>query len=410
MTRKLSRCAAQFSTSRRWWGSLAAAALGAGLLVAGCKSAPKKATEGPIGTLSAGSFKVGWAAVLDVANDTPDQLFVFDDSLIAYTPNHLAFSVNRASGQIRHVDRVMERQNVLRPPVVLTDKIVYPTNNTLEVFDKAGKRIRSIPLEGTSGGGASGAGNTVYFGIDDPHGGRLLAVDVTAPYGTGTKWRLQTFGPISSAPAVFQGVVYAGSEDGRIYAVNAETRDAVWSLEGGVFLTAGRIVGAVKADEFGVFFSSTDSKLYCVDRSTGKVKWQYFGGEPLDQGPVVTATSVYQYAPGKGVAAIEKNNKAHDVKPKWVAADCRQLLAEDDRNAYLRTRNNAIVAVDRNTGERKFTSQRTDLKVFGTNPKDGTVFVIAEGGRLMAVTPVLKAGQMGEVVMVGFEETVVGEE
>ena len=39
-------------------------------------------------------------------------------------------------------------------------------------------------------------------------------------YG-GIAWRLQTGGPVRSSPVVSQGVVYVGSTDGKVYAIDA---------------------------------------------------------------------------------------------------------------------------------------------------------------------------------------------
>jgi outer membrane protein assembly factor BamB len=53
----------------------------------------------------------------------------------------------------------------------------------------------------------------VYFGSGD---GRLYALDAR----TGQeKWRFKTDGGVNSSPAVAGGVVYFGSTDGYLYAV-----------------------------------------------------------------------------------------------------------------------------------------------------------------------------------------------
>ena len=76
-----------------------------------------------------------------------------------------------------------------------------------------------------------------------------------------------------------------------------------------------------------------------------------------------------------------------------------------DRNAYVRTKDNRVAARDKKTGEVRFTSQRRDFTVFGTNPKeDGIIYAGTKGGRVVAIRPVLKPGSVGEVVMVGSDE------
>ena len=65
-----------------------------------------------------------------------------------------------------------------------------------------------------------------------------------------------------------------------------------------------------------------------------------------------------------------------------------------------------IAAHDKRTGEVRFTSQRSDFTVFGTNlvKEDGIVYAATKRGRVIAVRPVLKPGTVGEVVMVGGDE------
>ena len=89
-----------------------------------------------------------------------------------------------------------------------------------------------------------------------------------------------------------------------------------------------------------------------------------------------------------------------------MAEDATQLLAQDDRNAYVRTKGNHIVARDKKTGEVRFTSQRRDLTVFATNlvKEDGMIYAGTKTGRVIAIRPVLKPGTVGEVVMVGSDE------
>src|SRR5581483_683004 len=92
---------------------------------------------------------------------------------------------------------------------------------------------------------------------------------------------------------------------------------------------------------------------------------------------------------------------------RWVAADAVQFLAEDDQYAYLRSSANAVIAVDKKTGQTKFQSQRGDLSKFATNTKDNMIYLATTGGRVMAVKPVLQAGAVGELVLVPVPHDVV---
>jgi outer membrane protein assembly factor BamB len=55
--------------------------------------------------------------------------------------------------------------------------------------------------------------------------------EVTAPpASTGLQlWNFQTGAAVDSSPAVANGMVYVGSEEGNVYALNASTGAQLWS-------------------------------------------------------------------------------------------------------------------------------------------------------------------------------------
>lgn len=372
----------------------------------GCRHTTPPSTIDKNQPIPARSFQQHWEADLALKNDSVDRLFVQGDLVFAYTRSHKVYVLSRSGGQVLHIDAVAGAAIDLFPPVVLGDKVVYPTNTTLEVYDRQGNKQRTVNTDYAIRTPAVGDKNVVYFGSDYPGGGRLIAVDITRT-STVPLWQVMTPGAaLTAAPALYQGILYAGTQDGKIYAVS-EDRNAIWPLEGGVFLTSGKIVADVKADHEGVYFASTDSKLYCVDRMTGKVKWQYFSGRPLTDSPQVTEDTVYQAVPELGVVAIDKikgkfpqYGSGDNRDAKWVAGDAVEFLAADEQYAYMRTRDDRISAFDKQTGKQVFQSQRTDLNLYAQNPdKDGLIFAATQDGKIYAVKPSIQGGGVGELVL-----------
>lgn len=356
--------------------------------------------------IPAQSFQQHWTADLALKDDSVDRLFVRDDLIFAYTLSHKVYVLSRSGGQVLHIDSVAGAAIDIFPPVVMGDRVIYPTNTTLEVYDRQGRKQRTINTDYAIRTPAVGGKNVVYFGSDYPGGGRLIAVDITR-VSTIPLWQVMTpGGALTAAPALYQGILYAGAQDGKIYAVS-EDRNAIWPLEGGVFLTSGKIVADVKADQEGVYFASTDSKLYCVDRMTGKVKWQYFSGRPLTDSPQVTDDMVYQAVPELGVVAIDKTKGkfpqyglGDNRAAKWTASEAVEFLASDEQFAYMRTRDNRISAFDKQSGKQVFQSQRTDLNLYAPNPgKDGLIYAATQDGKIYAIKPSIQGGGVGEVVM-----------
>ena len=262
---------------------LVAACVSAAVFAVGChnkKGGPNKPTVVPVPQQS---FVRAWTynAQLSGKGNDLEKLYLTENSLFAYTSNNDVYILTRSGGSLESVDAVNATGGVLREPVTLQDRIVFPTGTTLEIFDTRGTLQKSMPLPYPTRSLGNGLGETVFIGLDYPQYGRLTAIDISRQYSV-TRWELQTRGAISSRPAIFDKVIFVGSEDGNVYAVDVD-RNPIWPLEGSVYRTGGRIVADLKADEYGVYVASTDSKLYCIERNTGKTKWQYFGSAQLNK-------------------------------------------------------------------------------------------------------------------------------
>jgi outer membrane protein assembly factor BamB len=371
-------------------------------ILAGCAERTRSSAAVAV---PANGFVKNWGADLGLKRDAAERIFVRDDLVFLYTESNRAYVLSTAGGQLLSANTITARGGEIRPPVLLGDKVVYPALATVEVYDRRGRLISSIPLDRpTRSPAAPGPGNVMYFGVDYHNGGRLLKYDITRTFGK-VLWELMTFAPISASPAVYEDAVYAASEDGRTYAV-AANRDPIWPIEGNTFMTAGRVVADLKVDDFGLYVASMDSKLYCLDRQTGRIKWTYFAGSPLREPPVVLPDRVYQYVPGRGIVSIDKTEGKPMREVVWAAPGARRFLSADDANVYVLASDNSIVALDKATGEPKFRSRRRDLTITTPNTKDATIFAATKRGEVLSIRPVLKGGSVGQVV---FDERVLSE-
>jgi outer membrane protein assembly factor BamB len=110
-----------------------------------------------------------------------------------------------------------------------------------------------------------------------------VAVDLT----TGDQvWSYPVGG--SASVAVANGMVYIGSDDGAIYALDAETGgDPIWLFATG---SAGVHSPVVAGDE--VFFAA-GATITSLNRDTGTVVWQYPVGDSVTTDPVVLDGYLY---------------------------------------------------------------------------------------------------------------------
>jgi hypothetical protein len=373
----------------------------------GCGAWGDKSGNGRTGPqpVPANSFVRAWTNDLKVGKDPVEELYLRGDSLFVYTNEHLVYVVDRAGGSTRYLAQPSVSGGILRPPLPIGQWVAYPSGSTIDILTNRGRAARTIELDKPVRSGAVGDDRqTVYVGLDHYGGaGTVASVDITRPYKV-INWELMTYGAVTPTPALHKRILYVGSEDGRLYAVTDE-RGQVWSLEDqkGWFQTQGKFVSDIKADDFGVYASNTDSKLYCLDPATGRIKWQYYGSGALKTSPVVTPTMVYQLVPGQGIVAIDKMQGEFNRKPRWAIKNAAQVLSEDAENAYLRRRDNRLIAVNKQSGQVVFTSKGADYRVFATNTDDALIYGATREGRIVAIRPVLREGEVGTLVM-GFAE------
>ncbi len=152
---------------------LAGVVTAAGMLISsGC--AHKQPYVPTVVEIPARSFTTAWTAELDSPNNPIEQMYVRDDYIFVYTHSRLVYVLSRTGGEILHGERVVTTPgSQILAPVVLKDRIVYPTTATLEVYDLHGKFIRSIDIGAPFRSGAIGVGSTVYVGTDTNNGGRV---------------------------------------------------------------------------------------------------------------------------------------------------------------------------------------------------------------------------------------------
>ena len=317
----------------------------------GCQTSAPPPPTTQIGPVEVGGFVQEWQLPLGLSSgEKLTRLTLRQDMLFAYTSKNAVYAISAAGGQIIWITHIGQPGDQILPPLVVEKKVsVIPGVSSLTKVDADGHSEKPIEIGHSIRSGLAGNATRVYCGLDYPTGGRLAQIDLTKAYNN-TTWEFMTSAGISAAPVLFQAVIYAGGEDGNVYAVN-EQRNIVWPLEGGIFKTGGRIVADLQVDTSGLYVASTDTKLYCLDPATGKIKWQYFATLPLVTSPALTADSVYQAVPGIGVVALDKITGDFTRKPRWIAGSAKQFLAEDADNTYLRGADDSIIGVDKKTGE-----------------------------------------------------------
>jgi len=117
-------------------------------------------------------------------------------------------------------------------------------------------------------------GSVVYVGSFDEY---LYALDLVSGK---EKWKYKA-GPIRASPAIRKGKVYVGNADGVFHCIDADKGEKCWTYE-----TDGEITSGANFAGDLILFGSHDETLYCLTEE-GKEKWKF-----KTEGPVYGSVAV----------------------------------------------------------------------------------------------------------------------
>jgi serine/threonine protein kinase len=137
-------------------------------------------------------------------------------------------------------------------------------------FD-AGSAVRSTPLV---------QHESVYFGSEN---GDFFVLDL----GGSLRWRHRTKRSITGSAVSAQGLVYFGSVDWTVYALDAKSGWVVWRFR----TDKATISTPCIADNY-LFTGSTDGNIYCLDMRNGKKIWHFSTNHQVTGSPIIYKDSL----------------------------------------------------------------------------------------------------------------------
>jgi outer membrane protein assembly factor BamB len=175
------------------------------------------------------------------------------------------------------------------------------------------------------------------------------------PDGT-LAWEFRGAGPFDAVPAIEGDTVYAGSSDGRLYAIGLATGKERWRYDAKEELATRPVVAGGT-----VYVASLQETLFALDAGTGAWKWQHRREKPQGftirgaAAPAVGGGRVYAgYADGT-VAALDPATGAvrwqKQVAPRGDFLDVDSLVLDGGR-LYAAAYSGAVVALDAGTGDK----------------------------------------------------------
>ncbi len=202
-------------------------------------------------------------------------------------------------------------RTVVASPAITNGKLFVPSSPVSAIDAYTGHKIWECDEGVTAWFSPAFSDNLVYASSE---GGRLYCLDASSGK---TVWT-QTVGGLGSptAPAVAYGLVYVGSEDGNVYAFNAYSGEEKWvsTLEasygqGFSVKYQVRLHGVESspvAANGAVYVGADDGNLYAINATTGAKLWSYSLGEPqqLRCSPAIANGYVYMGSSGVFVTSL----------------------------------------------------------------------------------------------------------
>jgi outer membrane protein assembly factor BamB len=192
-------------------------------------------------------------------------------------------------------------------------------------------------------------------------------------------------------PAVdpITGVVVAGTRDGVLHARTADGR-ALWEFRAkGPFPAPARFAGAL------VYAGSSDGHLYALELATGKVRWSYAAGEEVGTTPVVQGGVVYVSTLQDTLVALEADSgrwKWHLRREQPVGFTVRGAASPTvaDGRVYAAFSDGSVTAVDAQSGQVRWQRRVAPIGQFvdvdsTPVPHEGRLYVAAYSGAIYAL-------------------------
>lgn len=168
-------------------------------------------------------------------------------------------------------------------------------------------------------------------------------------------WSFATGGPVISKPAALgQTKIVFGSQDGKVYCLDASNGEKQWEYTAG-----GSVLSDPLAEQDRIYVGSGDGKIFCLDAATGMLQWSYQTQGVMRQRPVVHNGILYAfvrdtyiwYALDAQTGELYWRGNAGTDESLFVCGDVRPILAggklwcidaQNTRPGYLNLQTGAL--------------------------------------------------------------------
>ena len=192
-------------------------------------------------------------------------------------------------------------------------------------------------------------------------------------------WSYSTKGPIMGSPVVDYGLVFVGSRDGNLYALDAKRGTEQWRLR-----TGDRIESTPATHRNRVYVGSHDGKVYAVTSDAGRRLWQRDLGAPIRSSATLLDGRLFIGNRAGQVVALD----ADSGELLWQAAtraEVSSIPAVADGTVVVGSWDGSLYAYSADTGE-KLWERPTEAPIASSPTIEfGVVYCGSDDGHVYAV-------------------------
>ena len=184
-------------------------------------------------------------------------------------------------------------------------------------------------------------------------------------------------GAIVGSPVIVDGIIYVGSSDKKLYAINATTRQLAWQP----FETDGKIWSTPVVYNGTVYVGSFDHKIYAISADDGTLDWTFDTDGAIVDTPLIYNDTLY-------FGSLDEKFYAVDVSTGTLREGFAPFKADNWFWSKAVAYNSSIIAAS------------LDGKIYSLDADTGTLIWQAQAGGSIRGAPAL----VGNLVIVGTDE------
>ncbi len=236
------------------------------------------------------------------------------------------------------------------------DYVVAISSTTLYLLDaQTGQVLETSSTSSIPSGTPTMDGDLVYV----PMWKGLIEVFSTDNFGR-TKFTMGATSRIVGTVTIGPDVVSWASKRGDLYVGNRKGPGLKYR-----FQSPDNVASAPAFYEGSLFATSLDGFVYAISDTAGQLKWRYAAGGPISESPLVVDGTVLAISDDGQLVSLD----AETGDLNWSASNVRRFVSASKSRLYCATRDARLVVIDTATGARIGSQQmgRNDVSFVNTN-------------------------------------------